>query len=157
MGRPLSWDQQAWREKESDWGKNTFLRFFFLLRYFWRTTFCKFKVWNILMWYIYLQSTCNAGDLGLIPGVGRSLGEGKGYPLQYSGLENSIDCIVHGVAKSRTRWATFTIIVAWGNTSTKSHNYHFLYYWEQLRSSLLVSLIFLFIVEFCIYNHCTAY
>ena len=45
-------------------------------------------------------STCNAGDLGSIPGLGRSLGEGKGYPLQYSGLENSMDYIVHGVAKS---------------------------------------------------------
>ena len=40
------------------------------------------------------------GDLGLIPGLGRSPGEGKGYPLQSSGLENSMDCIVHGVAKS---------------------------------------------------------
>ena len=40
---------------------------------------------------------------GSIPGSGRSPGEGKGYPLQYSGLENSMDCIVHGVAKSRTR------------------------------------------------------
>ena len=48
------------------------------------------------------ESTCNAGDLGLILGLGRSLGEGKGYPLQYFGLENSRDCIVHGVAKSRT-------------------------------------------------------
>ena len=36
------------------------------------------------------------GDLGSIPGLGRSPGEGKGYPLQYSGLENSMDCIVHG-------------------------------------------------------------
>ena len=42
------------------------------------------------------------GDLGSIPGLGRSAGEGKGYPLQYSGLEISMDCIVHGVAKSRT-------------------------------------------------------
>ena len=42
------------------------------------------------------KSTCNAGDLGLIPGLGRSPGEGKGYPVQYSGLENSIDCMVHG-------------------------------------------------------------
>ena len=42
------------------------------------------------------------GDLGSIPGLGRSPGEGKGYPLQYSGLENSKDCIVHGVARSRT-------------------------------------------------------
>ena len=43
------------------------------------------------------ESTCNAGDLGLIPGLGRSPGEWKGYSLQYSGLENSMDCIVHGV------------------------------------------------------------
>ena len=48
------------------------------------------------------ESACNAGDLGLIPGLGRSPGEGKGYPLQYSGLENSMDCIVHGVAKNET-------------------------------------------------------
>ena len=39
------------------------------------------------------------GDLGSIPGLGRSPGEGKGYPLQYSGLENSMDCIVYGVTK----------------------------------------------------------
>ena len=45
-------------------------------------------------------STCNAGDLGLIPGLGRSPREGNGYPLQYSGLENSMDRIVHGVAGS---------------------------------------------------------
>jgi len=42
------------------------------------------------------ESTCKAGDLGLIPGLGRSPGERKGYPLQYSVLENSMDCIVHG-------------------------------------------------------------
>ena len=46
------------------------------------------------------ESTCNAGDLSLIPELGRSPGEGKGYPLQQSGLENSTDCIVNGVAKS---------------------------------------------------------
>ena len=39
---------------------------------------------------------CSAGDLGSIPGLGRSPEEGNGYPLQYSGLENSMDCIVHG-------------------------------------------------------------
>ena len=39
------------------------------------------------------ESACNVGDLGLIPGLGRSHGEGKGYPLQYSGLENPMDCI----------------------------------------------------------------
>ena len=48
------------------------------------------------------ESTCNAGDLGLIPRLGRSPEEGNGYPLQCSGLENSMDCIVHGVAKSWT-------------------------------------------------------
>ena len=48
------------------------------------------------------QSACNAGDLGSIPGLGRSPGEGNGYPLQYSGLENSMDCTVHGVTKSWT-------------------------------------------------------
>ena len=49
------------------------------------------------------ESSCNVGDLGSIPGLGRSPGEGKGYPLQYSCLENSMDCVVHGVAKSRTQ------------------------------------------------------
>ena len=53
------------------------------------------------------ESTCNAGDLGLIPGLGRSPREGKGYPLQYSGLENSMDYTVHGVAKSRTQLSDF--------------------------------------------------
>ena len=53
------------------------------------------------------ESTCNAGDLGLIPGLGRSPGEGKGYPLQYSGLENSLDCIVHGVKNSQTQLSDF--------------------------------------------------
>ena len=49
------------------------------------------------------ESARNAGDLGSIPGLGRSPGEGKGYPLQYSGLENSMDSVVHGVTNSRTR------------------------------------------------------
>ena len=49
------------------------------------------------------ESACKVGDLGLIPGVGRSPREGKGYPLQYSGLENSMDCVVQGVAKSQTQ------------------------------------------------------
>ena len=46
------------------------------------------------------ESTCSAGDLGSIPGLGQSPGEGKGYPRQYSGLEDSMD--VHEVAKSQT-------------------------------------------------------
>ena len=53
------------------------------------------------------ESACNAGDLGLIPELGRSPGEGKGYPLQYSGLENFMDCIVHGVTKSWTQLSDF--------------------------------------------------
>ena len=58
------------------------------------------------------ESTCI--DLGSIPGLGRSPGEGQGYPVEYSGLEISMDCIVHGVAKSRTRMSDFhfhTIII----------------------------------------------
>ena len=79
------------------------------------------------------ESTCSVGDLGLIPGLGRSPGEGNGYPLQYSGLENSVDCIdgnplqcsclenprdggawwaaVSGVAQSRTRLKRLSSIV----------------------------------------------
>ena len=49
------------------------------------------------------ESTCNARGPGLIPGSGRSTGEGIGYPLEYSGLANSLDYIVHGVAKNQTR------------------------------------------------------
>ena len=61
------------------------------------------------------ESICNAGDLGSIPGLGRSPEEGKGSPLQYSGLENSMDYIVHGVTKSRTRLSDFhfTLLSWW--------------------------------------------
>ena len=53
------------------------------------------------------KSSRTAGDLGFIPGLGRSPGERNSYPLQYSGLENSMDCIVHQVAKSRTWLSDF--------------------------------------------------
>ena len=53
------------------------------------------------------ESTCNAGDLGLIPGLGRPIGEGIAYPLQDSGLENSMDYIIHGDTKSQTRLSDF--------------------------------------------------
>ena len=53
------------------------------------------------------ESPYNAGDLDSILGLGRCPGEGKSYPLQYSGLENSTDCIVHGVTKSWTRLGDF--------------------------------------------------
>ena len=65
-----------------------------------KQTPAKRKYWQLDSFFIPLcgstgkESTCNVGDLGLIPGLGRSPGEGKGYPLHYSGLENSMDCIV---------------------------------------------------------------
>ena len=53
------------------------------------------------------ESACNAGDPSSIPGLGRSAGEGIGYSLQYSGLENSMDYAVYGVIKSWTRLSNF--------------------------------------------------
>ena len=53
------------------------------------------------------ESAWSAGDLGLVPGLGRSPGQEKGYPLQYSGLENFMDCAVHGVTKSWTQLSHF--------------------------------------------------
>ena len=58
------------------------------------------------------DSACNGGDLGSIPGLGRSPGEGKGYLLQYSGLEKSMDYTVHGVAKSQTQLSFWASLVA---------------------------------------------
>ena len=56
------------------------------------------------------KSTCSAGDLGSIPGLGRSPGGGKGYPFLYSGLENSMVCIACGVAKRWARLSDFHIV-----------------------------------------------
>ena len=56
------------------------------------------------------ESACNAGDPGLIPRLGRSPGEGNHYPPEYSCLKNSMDCIVHGIAKSRTRLSNFHLL-----------------------------------------------
>ena len=58
------------------------------------------------------ESALNAGDLGSIPGLGRSPGEGNGYPLQYSGLENSMDYIIHAVAESdRTKKLSLSHVI----------------------------------------------
>ena len=57
------------------------------------------------------ESACKMGDLGSSPGLVRAPGEGKGYPLQYSGLENSMDSMVHGVAKSQTRLSDFHSLI----------------------------------------------
>ena len=60
------------------------------------------------------ESACSERDLGSIPGLGRSPGERKGYPLQYSGLENSRDCLVQGVAKSQTQLSNFHFCALFG-------------------------------------------
>ena len=57
------------------------------------------------------ESTRSAGDLSSIPGLGRSPGEGKGYPLQYSGLENSMDCVPMGSKRVGHDWVTFTSLL----------------------------------------------
>ena len=56
------------------------------------------------------ESACNAGDMGSIPDLESYHGEGNGYPVQYSGLENSMDCIVHEVKKSHTQLSNFHFI-----------------------------------------------
>ena len=56
------------------------------------------------------ESTSNVGDLGSIPGLGRSPGEGNGYPLQYFGLDNSMGCIIHGVAKNQIQLSDFHLL-----------------------------------------------
>ena len=60
------------------------------------------------------ETAFNVGYVGLIPGLGRSPGEEKGYSLQYSGLENSMDCIVHGIKTNQTRLSSF--------------HFHYIYY-----------------------------
>ena len=61
------------------------------------------------------ESAYNVGDLGLIPRLGRSSAEGKGYPLQYSGLENFMDCIVHRIIKSQTQLSDFHFLLGAGD------------------------------------------
>ena len=65
-------------------------------------------------------SACNAGDPGSIPGLGRSPGEGIGYTLQYSGLENSMDCMVRGIAKSWTLLSDFQFLSLLNKWNIKS-------------------------------------
>ena len=68
--------------------------------------YISFFIFRLILYYMCFpcgsavkEFICNAGDLGSIPRLGRSSGEEKGYPLQYSGLENSVDCLVHRIAK----------------------------------------------------------
>ena len=68
------------------------------------------SILGLPLWLRGKESARNTGNQSLIPGLGRFPGEGQGYPLQYSGLENSMDCIVHGVSKSRTQPNDFHFI-----------------------------------------------
>ena len=67
------------------------------------------------------QSACNVGDLGSIPGLGISPGEGNSYPLQYFGLEYSMDYIVHGVTKSRTQLSDFDLLAIMNKIAMNRH------------------------------------
>ena len=86
------------------------------------------------------ESTCNAGELGLIPGLGRYPGEGKGYTIQYSGLENSMECRVHGVTKSRTRLSNFHFTVL-----------YFIVFPHTSLMNLLLDLVLCTLCIFCCY------
>ena len=92
------------------------------------------------------ESACNEGDLSSIPGLGRSPGERKGYPVQYSGLENSGDCIVHGVTKSRAwlsnfHYALFVSSFYWNNSicpiTLDYFMLFFLIFWHEYFASFL--------------------
>ena len=76
-----------------------------------RSTFCRSHVYTgFSESSTGKESACNAGNLGLIPGLGRLPGEGNSYPPQDPGLENSMDCIIHGVTRVGGDWATFTFM-----------------------------------------------
>ena len=84
------------------------------------------SILGLPLWLSDKESVCNVGDLGSIPGLGRSPGEGKGYSLQYSGLENSMDCNVCGVAKNQTRLSDFHFhFLALQNASGSDSSYIF--------------------------------
>ena len=88
------------------------------------------------------ESACNVGDLGSIPELGRSPGEGKGYPLQYSGLENSMDCIVHGITRSWTQLNDFHFTFMFSlKTGFKRCNTMKLFLGSQLKLSVLIESI----------------
>ena len=79
------------------------------------------------------ESTRNVGNLGLIPGLRKSPGERKGYPLQYPGLESFMDCTVHGLAKSQTWLSNFHFLfsfhffyVTGGNLFRTKYTLHFI-------------------------------
>ena len=119
------WHLKSWNV----FTKKEFLNVYYVIESFF---FFLYPFWERLLWKLGFpcgsdgkKSTCNVGDLGLIPRLGRFLGEGKDYPLQYSGLENSMDCVFHGDATSQT-WLsnfTFTFImkISWKAINIKIH------------------------------------
>ena len=86
------------------------------------------------------ETTCKAGDLGSIPELGRSPGEGNGYPLQYSGLDNSIHYIVHGVAKSRTWLSDLDSLNSWTFGLCPAWSYYKKFCGEHSYTYLLVNI-----------------
>ena len=90
-------DYSLWGHKESDTIEHSTTTHPYIYIYIYI-----YIVWRAPDSSVGKESTCNMGDLGTVPGLGRSPVEGKGYSLQYSGLENSKDCIIRGVAKSQT-------------------------------------------------------
>ena len=98
-------------EVTSEWFQQVFLGNVYYPPLF-RTALLRYNLYYIIPYKGFpgssagKESTCNARDLDLIPRLGRSSGEGKGYSVQYWSLENSMDCIIHGVPKSQTRLTT---------------------------------------------------
>ena len=94
------------------------------VRYDWASThtytdITRYSIWLIIVTFYYLPtggsagkgSSCNVGDLGLIPSLGSSPGEENSYPIHYSNLENYMNSIVHGATKSRTQLRDFHFII----------------------------------------------
>ena len=80
------------------------------------------------------ESNCNTGDLGSTLGLALPPGEGKDYPLQHSGLENSVDCVVHGIAKSPTQLEQLSLSLS----STQSFPVNMEWYYQSLEYLYIV-------------------
>ena len=96
MGTVSIWEEEKVLEMDGDCWTRTGMYFTYL-------KMGKMGTPLVVQWLRLYVPKCR----GLIPGLGRSSGEGKGFPFQYSGLENSMDCIIHGVGKSQTRLSDF--------------------------------------------------
>ena len=88
------------------------------------------------------ESACNAGDPSSSPGLGRSAGEGMGYPLQYSGLENSMDYKINGLAKSQTQLHAFHTPLYWSIILLEAYfSYRFFFGIQVVNAIFLTNLI----------------